>query len=439
MISQAQTEKLERANFNHLVGDIAWYGLPLAATTRFLSVYAIRLGATAMDLALISALPALIVVVTVSLGGWWTRRFPTAVQSLFWPALGQRFAFLLPFFAPFLPLEWQPLWLVLAVAIPALPQGISAVPFTVSMVDSIYPKRIMRLTSHRSLALNVAIAISALVLGFWLRNAPFPLNYQIMFLLAFGVSLISLYHCISVRPIVSKAVPAAETEVKQVARKPSPWRSRGFRNVALVSTIIQLAFSVLIPIVPLFLVKRLGADEGFMALFALVELAAGAIGSVLAPRLAQRVGTRPMIAIMVAGTAFNALFIAFAPNLYIALIAAIFSGGCWTAAAGIGLFQLFVDNTPEGEMAAYTTAYSQVNGLASFVGQMLGSLLVTGGINLFAVLLIGALLRLIAMPLVETSYFSRLKERYNRRGKPQTQTQGRTDIEAESVQRASAA
>src|SRR3954468_24779034 len=113
MTPQTQTEKIERANFNHLVGDIAWYGLPLAATTRFLSVYAIRLGAGAMELGLISALPALIVVITVSLGGWWTRRYPTAVQSLFWPALGQRLAFLLPFFAPFLPLQWQPLWLVL--------------------------------------------------------------------------------------------------------------------------------------------------------------------------------------------------------------------------------------------------------------------------------------------------------------------------------------
>jgi MFS family permease len=430
MTPQPQTEKIERANFNHLVGDIAWYGLPLAATTRFLSVYAIRLGAGAMELGLISALPALIVVITVSLGGWWSRRYPTAVQSLFWPALGQRLAFLLPFFAPFLPLQWQPLWLVLAVSFPALFQGISAVPFTVSMVEGIYPKRIMRLTSHRSLALNITIAISALILGFWLENAPFPLNYQIMFLLAFGVSLISLYHCISVRPVVKEAAvalvkPVAQPEIKPV--RVSPWRSPAFKNVALVSVIIQLAFTIAIPIIPLYLVKRLGADEGFMAVFALVELAAGALGSVLAPRLANRIGTRPMIAVMIAGTAFNALIIALAPNLYVALIAAVFSGGCWTATAGIGLFQLFVDSTPDGEMAAYSTAYNQVNGLASFIGQMAGSLLVTGGINLFAVLIFGAALRLIAMPLIESSYFFRLKafcgSRLRRQSAGQFQTQ----------------
>ncbi|MEO8393381.1 MAG: MFS transporter, partial [Chloroflexota bacterium] len=308
----------------------------------------------------------------------------------------------------------------------ALFQGISAVPFTVSMVDSIYPKRLMRLTSHRSLALNVTIAIGALILGFWLKNAPFPLNYQIMFLLAFGVSLVSLYHCISVRPIVP--APAAQP-VEKSRPKPvsvSPWRAPGFRQVATVSVICQLAFTLIIPIVPLFLVKRLGADEGFMALFALVELAAGAVGSVLAPRLAQRMDLRRMIAVTVAATAFNALIIALAPNLFIALFAAIFSGICWTAGAGIGLFQFFVENTPDGQMAAYTAAYSQVNGLASFIGQMAGSLLVTGGVNLFVVLILGAVLRFLVLPLVDTSYFFAMKARFVKprpQFQPQTQPQ----------------
>jgi predicted MFS family arabinose efflux permease len=423
MISQPQTVITEKANFRHLVGDVAWYGVALAASSRFLSVYAIRLGASPVELGLISALPALIVVVMASFGQRWTRHFPTAVESLFWPALGQRLIFLLPFFAPLLPIQWQPIWLVLSVAIPAIPQGVAAVPFTVMMVDSIHANRIMRLTSHRSLAMNVTIAFAALLLGMWLKNAPFPLNYQIMFLVAFGFSLVSLYHCISVRPVARRIDQMVEKSRTTTATAPagpvvSPWRSPGFRRVAAISVTIQLAFTIIIPIVPLYLVKHLGADEGFMALFALVELAAGALGSVLAPRLARRIGVRPMIAITIAATAFNALIIALTPNLHLALFAAIFSGGCWTAGAGIGLFQLFVENTPEGEMAAYSAAYSQVNNLTSFVGQMTGSLLVTGGMNLFVVLMLGAGLRLLTLPLVETSYFFRLKGWATRRLKP---------------------
>ena len=41
-----QLNTTERTNFNHWVIDIAWFGLAFAATNRFLSVFAIRLGAS---------------------------------------------------------------------------------------------------------------------------------------------------------------------------------------------------------------------------------------------------------------------------------------------------------------------------------------------------------------------------------------------------------
>ena len=401
MIAQSQIQTSDRANFNHLVGDIAWFGLALAATTRFLSVYAIRLGASAVDLGWISALPALIVVITSSLGAWWTRRFKTSERSLFLPGLGMRFLFLLPALAPFLPLRWQPLWLILAVSIPAFPQGIASVSFFVMFRDAIHPSSMIRLLSHRQLALNLCLGGAALVFGVWLEKAPFPLNYQVMFLLAFAFSLISLIHCISVQtpPLV---VTQSETPLVR-KRGTNPWRSSGFQRVAVVSVVIQIAFTILVPVLPLYLVDRMGADEGFMAVFALIELAAGAVASVLAPRIRERIGTRPMIAFMIAGTALNAIIIAFAPNLYVALFAAIFSGACWTAGAGVGLFQFFVENTPADEMPAYSTAYSQINGLAVFAGPMLGSLLASSGMSLVLVILFGAVLRLIAAPLVDTS------------------------------------
>ncbi len=111
--------------------DIAWFGLAAAATSRFLSVYAIRLGATPADLGWISSLPALILLGSASASAWWRRRYGDAVRAMFWPGLLMRFLFLLPALAPFLPVRWQPLWLILSVAIPAIPQGVANVAFTV--------------------------------------------------------------------------------------------------------------------------------------------------------------------------------------------------------------------------------------------------------------------------------------------------------------------
>lgn len=428
MAAQLQMTASEKANFNHLVGDIAWFGLAMAATSRFLSVYAIRLGATPADLGWISALPALLLLISASFGTWWTRRYGNPVRSLFWPGVGMRLMFLLPAFAPLLPPHLQPAWLILSVSLPALPQGIASVVFFVVMRGSIDPAHMTRLLSRRQLAVNVCVAIAALGFGFWLKSVPFPLNYQVMFLVAFLLSLGSLYHCISLRVADHKRATTeiALTGVLESAPAPvvrkhpaksffasmfKPFRSASFRRVGFLAALIHVTFFFLVPIVPLFLVNHLGADEGYMAVFALIELASGATASILAPRITARIGTRPMMAFAIGGTALAALIIALAPNLYVALIAAAFSGGCWTAAAGVGIFTYFVDNTPAEDMSTHSTAYHQIIGLSTFIGPMLGSMLANGGVNLVILMLFGAALRLFAAPLIESSFFSRWRTR----------------------------
>lgn len=415
MIAQSNPEISEQTNFRHLVMDIAWFGLAVAATSRFLSVYAIRLGATPADLGWISSLPALILLVSASAAAWWRRRYGNPVKALFLPGLGMRFLFLLPALAPFLPLQWQPLWLILSVSIPALPQGIASVAFTVIMRESVEPSVMTRLLSRRQLALNVAVAIGALAFGVWLETAPFPLNYQTMFMLAFIFALASLWHCMRIR-VTEEAQMPVSVPAQALAAVPqkavSAWRSRGFLQVGFVAGVIHFAFFTLVPVTPLFLVNRLGANEGFMALFGMVELMAGATASMLAPRIAQKIGTRPMIAVAMVGTALAAIIIALAPNLYVTLIAALISGSCWTAAAGVGLFSIFMENTPIEESTSYSTAFNQVIGLAVFAGPMVGSMLANGGVNLTLVLAVGAGLRLIAGPLVDSSL---IRRRYHRR------------------------
>jgi DHA1 family tetracycline resistance protein-like MFS transporter len=233
-----------------------------------------------------------------------------------------------------------------------------------------------------------------------------------MFLASFAFSLISLWHVIRIR---LKPVTLPAVDLKPAL---NPWRSRSFQRVAVIAAIMHIAVFTIVPVVPLHLVNSLGADEGYMAVFALLELGAGATASVLAPRIKDRLGTRPMIALAMVGTALGAIIIALAPNLYVALIAAVLSGGCWTAGAGVALFSLFVENAPDGDMTGYSTAYNQVIGLSIFIGPMIGSVLANSGVNLVVVIAFGALLRLIAAPLIETSILSRWRSHRRREALP---------------------
>jgi MFS family permease len=404
------TAAAEQSNFHHFVLDIAWFGLALAATTRFLSVYAIRLGATPIDLGWISSLPALVLIVSAALGGWWMRRYGDPVKALFMPGLGYRLMFLLPALVPFVPPQWQPLALILAVAIPALPQGIAGVNFIVVMREAIVPQHLTRLVSRRMVAMNVTIGIGALAFGIWLEKAPFPFNYQIMFLLAFGAALVSQWHCTRIHVLPDHGTKEA---IRQTARV-NAWKSPRFRQVALVAAIIHIAFYSIVPITPLYLVERMNATEGFMALFGMMELAAGALVALLSPRIIQRIGTRAMIGLAMVGTALAAIIIATAPHLYLTLIAALLSGGAWTAAANVGLFSFFNESAPREDMASYSTAYHQIIGLSMFIGPMIGSHLANSGIDLVLVMMIGAALRLLAGPLIEHNLLGRLFRRAGR-------------------------
>ncbi len=384
---------------------MVWYSAGIAAVGRFLSIYAIRAGASPVDLGWISSLPALIVLITASFGGWWSRRYPNAARAIYWPALGQRFAFLLPALTPLLPLRWQPLWLILSVSIPAIPQGVAAVPFMVMMRDAVYPSQMPRLLALRQIAANACVAIAAIIFGLWLEAAPYPLNYVIMFLLSFALSLISLYYCTSIRELSPESDAAVNVAPAIRQTQANPWRERSFQKIAFITVTIHIAFFILVPLVPLFLVSRLGADEGYMAIYALVELAAGTLGSILGPYVERRIGARPMIALCIAFTALNGVIIALAPNLTVALFAAIFSGAFWTMGAGVSLYNFIYANTPNERMTDYSTAFNQVANLAIFIAPMIGSVLANSGMSLVLLMLIGGALRLLAAPMVESSLF----------------------------------
>ena len=371
--------------------DIGWFGLALAASARFMSVYAIRVGASPTELGLLASLPSLVLLFASALAVRWRRRYPSSTRAVFWPAFGFRLSFLLPVFTPFFPHEWQPVWLILSVTIPALPQGVGSIIFLIMMREAVHDQAMTALVSRRALAMNISVALGAVAFGFWLERVAFPLNYQLMFLFAFVITLVSLWHVNRVRPMIAPVIDA----VNHPSVPRIPWRDPAFRRVAFITAIMHIGFFSVFPLMPLYLVDGLGANEGFMALISLAELAAAASVASIACRIVARIGNRSTIALGMSGTALGAFSIALAPGLYYTVPAALLTGASWTL-AGIGLFGYFTEHSPKEENSRYTTAYMQVVASSMFVAPLIGSALAENGIELVYVLLIGAGLRLLA-------------------------------------------
>lgn len=387
--SQPSPTSTADGNFRHLVLDVAFFGLATPALSRFLSVYAIRLDADAMLLGWLTALPFIFQMFTSSLAGTWRKRYPNTVAALFWPGMFYRLAFLLPALTPFFPRDWQPLWLVISVAVPALPQGISSVLFLVLLREGTETKQLAPLMSRRSFFFNITVAVSTIGMGLLLEEGPFPFSYQLMYVIAFILVLVSLLHVNQVRiltpePIVTTAL--------------SPWRllrAPEFQRVAFVAVTSHVAFFTMNALIPLRLVEDLGADEGFMSIFGLFELLAAALIATINPRIARRIGTRVAVGVGMLGASVAALVLALAPNLYVTLPASALSGAAWTLAA-INIFNYFCETSPKENMTRYSTLYNQIIALALFVAPLAGSKLVNMGMGLTGVLLLGAAMRLVA-------------------------------------------
>lgn len=387
----AASKTPEQANFDHLVWDIAWFGIAFTATSRFMSVFAIRAGADAIHLGLISSLPAIGMLIASYLAVRWRRRYENSVEAVFWPSFFFRFVFLLPAFTPFFPEKWQPLWLILSVVLPALPQGIASVIFIALMRESVETKRVTDLVSRRFVALNIAVALGALTFGIWLEKVPYPVNYQIMFLVAFAATMVSLWEVTQIQPLSTTPRGLALDEEIQI----NPWRDPNFQKVAIIVMVSFIAFFSVFPMVPLRLVDDLDATEGFMAIFSVLELAAAATMANFAPKLVRAVGARKMIGVAMIGTGIGSVIVATAPSLEVALLGAVFLGGSWTS-VDISSFSFFNENAPQKGNARFSQAYYQVSAIALFVGPMIGSQLANAGMTLTAVLIFGALLRMSA-------------------------------------------
>ncbi|MCA9908716.1 MAG: hypothetical protein KC519_08715, partial [Anaerolineae bacterium] len=280
---------------------------------------------------------------------------------------------------------------VLSASIPALGQGIASVMFVTGLQESVSQSRTTDLFSQRSRSFNISLALSAIVFGALLQKIPFPANYQLMFIASFGFALLSLWHCTRIEPIFVNQSPHYSSRAILAA-----WHAREFRSLIATMVVTFVAFYSVYALVNYRLVEQLGADESYMALYALIELAAGAAISHYAPRIVARLGHRGATAIAMALTAVPLVILATTTNLWVAAISAVISGAAWTFVAMVGIVGLYVQAVPVAEATAYGVAYHQIYGLAIFAAPFIGTFMITSDIQMEHALVAGAGLRLLA-------------------------------------------
>jgi MFS family permease len=404
----------QRKNYLYVQIDAIAIGLSSAASP-FLPVFLTRLGATNVQVSLLSSMPGITgLLLAIFIGRflqgrrnivpWFSASRLLVVSS--YAATG---------LAPFLVPEEYLIQTILAIwALATVPQTALAVCFSVVMNAVAGPKHRYDLMSRRWSILGLTNAIMVTLAGQVLEQFDFPINYQLVFLSLSVGGLLSYYFSSRIALPDSDPQPAPPGRtLRQRARDyfDLVLSQRDFARFSAKRFVYQFGIQLALPLFPIYFVREVQANDAWIGVINTAQTAALLIGYFLWPRQSHKRGAR-----------FVLLCTTFGLSLYPALVASTHSVTAIALFAGIaGIFQAGIDlvffdelmkTVPVEYSATFVSLAQSLNYLAAMLAPVVGAWL-SEHIGLSGALVAGAIIRLAGFALfaVKMPHLTRILRR----------------------------
>jgi len=362
-------------NIWNLYAEIAWFGVLNGIATTFISVFAVRLGATTTQVGLLSALPALVNILWLLPSARIIERERRRLPLILWAGFWQRFSYLLIALMPLVFATGQVQVLIALVALITLPTALINVAITSLIAEVVPVQERARVVSTRQALVYGVSTVAGLVGGWALDLMPFPLNYQVVFGVGTLASALSLVYLRRIR---------LPEEV--VARQSRP-QSAIPKQLGLIGThhhdFVRFVLSLLLynaglylpaPLYALYRVRNLAASDTWIGALAMVLNAMTIISYLYWGRQTPRLGHRKILLLGATGLVLfptlTASFLRIEPQLIVSLI-----GGVFGAAFELASFNLLLEVCPSERRPTYIAIYTAFTNVMAFLGPLTGSAL----------------------------------------------------------------
>ncbi len=414
-----------RKNFHHLYWDIAWYGLLAGSSIAFLAVYAARIGATALEIGLLTAGPAAMsLLVTMPLGQWLSHQ-PVG-KSTFWMSVLFRLGYFFWIFVPLIAIESHQLWaLILLVLIASIPGAAFAIGFNALYAAAVPPEWRGHVAGRRHALLAISYIITSLLCGYLLEELPFTRGYQVVFAIGFIGAMMSTVHLFSLRTVQDQATPRAVAFSTQDFARPGSVRgftlaprvsiglrsfrgshegkrdllqrdvlkTNGYGSVVLALFCFHFALFLPGPLFALRWVDQLGFSDQTISLGTAVFHMAVLVGALQLGRLTKRYGNYRLTVVGALLLSTYPLLTALMNGAPMYLVASILGGLSWAIVGG-ALANYLLERIPPENRAPYLTWYNLSLNAAIVAASLLGPLLAYA-IGIVPALLAAFVLRII--------------------------------------------
>jgi len=387
-------------NWTLVQADSVFIGIVTAAGT-FLPVFLLRLGASANDVGLLTALPALTgFALGIPFGRWLQGRrnivpWYSRMRLVAWLSYA-----VMAGVAAVLPRE-QAIPVMLAIwGLASLPSTAGLVAFPIVMDGAAGRDGRFDLLGRRWAIAGTTTAIAVALGGLFLDAVAFPANFELFFALISVAGVGSYLQ--SSRIVIPDQVPPPAVAAAPVRERLSNLAAlvlanRSFVRFELRSLVYTAAVGLSMPLLPLFYVHEVSAPDAWIGIIGAAVSAGGVVGYLAVRQVARRrTGAITFLPSMLAMALAPAVLSAIS---WLPAVAAIgFVIGLATAGVQLAMFDQLMRRVPVEHGVTFTSVDSSVQNFALVLAPNIGGIL-SAVIGTRTSLLIVALLGAVAFAL----------------------------------------
>lgn len=412
-----------RTTFYHLYSDIAWYGLLAGSSLAFASIYLTRLGATAWQIGLLNAGPALVGLLFTLPAGRWLHERPIG-KAVLLTAILQRLPYALWFVLPLLMAPPGQIWsYILLTLFMTIPGTALSVGFNALYAAAVPPEQRGRVAGIRNAMLSVVYILTSLACGHILNTYPLETGYAIVFMIGFVGAVGSTVHLWFLRRLrgdegVDPGLVRAPTgdfarpgsmrflgislrssvALRTFARGSQLMRPEimATRYGGVVGALFFFHFAQYLPIAlfPILWVQMLHFTDMQISIGTAFFHTMVLLGSLQLGRLTYRKGNLWIMVAGIVGLSLYPLINALAMGFPLYLVASIVGGLAWSMVGG-ALANYLLDLAPVNDRPAHLAWYNMALNAGILLGSLSGPAL-GEAIGVKEALLVGFVLRLSA-------------------------------------------
>ncbi len=344
--------------------------------TNFTNPFALALGATNQQMGIMSSLANLAAALALLPGARLDERIPSRRRLVATTSFLHR---LLLFAIAVLPLlfgQWAIFVFIALVAVRSFFAQLGFPAWSAFSADLVPPRIRGRYFGSRNIGLAVAALAFTPLAGRLADLIGLPAGYQALFAIAalVGFAAVLVFRSIPEPPRSRSTVEEAAAEAKQPV-----WtllrRHPRFAAFSAVAVLWNLSIMVAGPYFSVYIVRNLSATPTQIGLLA----ASNAVFNILGQRVWGRQNDRRGAAWVMAATGLMIplipAFYAIAPGPWYLIAVEAFSGFMWSG-YGLSSFNMMLGLAPAEQRARYSAVYQSGVFLASFLGPLIGMLLV---------------------------------------------------------------